>query len=247
MSRIFTADIGNTAAKGTVFDGDRVLATRIVDNADPDALISIVSDYKAEGAVFCVVGTSDDDFGERLRAELDIPVMELTSTTRLPFEVEYATPGTLGVDRVAAAAGAIHKYGGDALVVDAGTAVTADVVNRTRYLGGNISPGLRLRFRSLNAFTAKLPLVRPEGKMTLWGDDTETAIRCGVVRGLVSEIAGTYLDVKKIYKDIRLIMTGGDADFLQPLVEEKGISCEVDHNLVGLGLISIYNYNRRNE
>lgn len=245
MSVIFTADIGNTAAKGTVFDGERVLTTRVVDNADPDALFPIASDYNAEGAAFCIVGGSDGDFGARLRAELDIPVMELTPATGLPFKVEYSTPRTLGVDRVAAAAGVIHKYGGDALVVDAGTAVTADIVTGERFLGGNISPGLRLRFRSLNAFTAKLPLVRPEGKLGLWGEDTESAIRCGVVRGLVSEIAGTYFDIRRIYKDIQLIMTGGDADFLKPLIEEKGISCEVNHDLVGLGLVSIYNYNRK--
>lgn len=245
MSVIFTADIGNTAAKGTVFDGNRVLTARVVDNSDPDALFSLVSEYEAEGAAFCSVGGSDDGFGKRLMAEFDIPVIELTSTTPLPFDVEYATPATLGVDRVAAAAGAMIEYGGDALVVDAGTAVTSDIVNGNRYLGGNISPGLRLRFRSLNAFTAKLPLVRPEGELKMWGEDTESAIRCGVVGGLVSEIAGMFFEVRKIYKDIRLIMTGGDADFLKPLVEEKGIPCVVNHNLVGLGLVNIYNYNRK--
>ena len=245
MSKIFTADIGNTAAKGTVIHGDRVLTTRVVGNADPDALFSIASDYGAEGAIFCTVGGSAGDFGARIRAELDIPVMELTSGTSLPFKVEYSTPETLGVDRVAAAAGAIHIYGGNALIVDAGTAVTADIVSGDRYLGGNISPGLRLRFRSLNAFTAKLPLVRPEGELNLWGHDTESAILSGVVGGLVAEIAGTFYEVKKIYNDIKLIMTGGDADFLKPLVEEKGINCEVNHDLVGLGLVSIYNYNRK--
>ncbi|MDE6026685.1 MAG: type III pantothenate kinase [Muribaculaceae bacterium] len=244
MSRIFTIDIGNTAAKGTLFDGYRAIETKVVDNNDPDSLLQLASEEGAEGAVFCSVRGSDSGFGERFRAMLDIPVMEVTSYTRLPFETVYSTPSTLGVDRIAAAAGVICKYGGNAYVVDAGTAVTADVVGAGKFLGGNISPGLRLRFRSLHAFTGKLPLVRPNGEMPAWGRDTETAIRCGVVGGLVAEIEAGYREVKKIYKDIQLIMTGGDADFLRPLLEEKGMECRIDHNLVGLGLVNIYTYNK---
>lgn len=245
MSRIFTIDIGNTAAKGTVFEDDRVLISRVVDNTDPDALFSIASEYKAEGAIFCSVRGVDEDFGSRLRSELDIPAMALTSGTPLPFKVVYSTPDTLGVDRIAAAAGAIYKYGEDVFVVDVGTAVTTDVVSRREYLGGNISPGLRLRFRSLNAFTAKLPLVRPDGEFPEWGHDTETAIRCGVVGGLVSEIACAFFEIKNKFNDIRLVMTGGDADFIKPLLEKRGVDCCLDHNLVGLGLASIYNFNRK--
>ena len=245
MSRIFTIDIGNTAAKGSVFDGHSVLAVSIVDSASPDSLIEFARSHGAEGAIYCNVRGDARDFAARLRAELDIPVEELTSSTPLPFGVDYSTPGTLGVDRVAAAAGAIERYGGDLLVVDAGTAVTADIVAAGRFLGGNISPGLRLRFRSLNEFTGKLPLVRPEGECGLFGHDTETAIRCGVFGGLIAEVAGEYHEAKKIYKDIKLILTGGDAQYLQPRLKEKGIECELDHDLVGLGLVSIYNYNRK--
>lgn len=244
MSRIFTVDIGNTAAKGTVFDGLEPLETKVVDNNDPDSLVALAQRHGAEGAVFCSVRGADEEFGVRLRAELDIPVLQLTAATPLPFGIVYSSPFTLGVDRIAAAAGVMQRYGGNAYVVDAGTAVTADVVADGKFLGGNISPGLRLRFRSLNAFTAKLPLVRPDGELPEWGHDTETAIRCGVVGGLVAEIAGGYAEVKKRYNDIRLVMTGGDADFLNPLLKEKGLEGCIDHDLVGLGLVSIYNYNR---
>lgn len=243
--RIFTIDIGNTAAKGTVFDHDRVLISRIVDNNDPDSLFAMGSEYKAEGAMICSVRGYDHNFATRLEAALDIPAKNLTSETPLPFIINYSTPSTLGVDRIAGAAGAIHKYGNSVFVVDVGTAMTTDVVNNGEYLGGNISPGLRLRFRSLNAFTAKLPLVRPDGELPVWGHDTETAIRCGVVKGLVSEIEGTFLEVKKKFNNIKFVMTGGDADFIKHLLEEKGIECCIDHDLVGLGLASIYNYNRK--
>ncbi|MDE7413187.1 MAG: type III pantothenate kinase [Muribaculaceae bacterium] len=246
MNRIFTVDIGNTAAKGSVFDDFRPVATRIVDNAaDPDSLLELARLYNVDGVAFCSVGSTVSDFGSRLRSMLSLPVVELTSDTPLPFEIVYGSPRTLGVDRIAAAAGAIHKYGGDVLVVDAGTAVTIDLINPRGFMGGNISPGLRLRVRSLNAFTAKLPLVRPDGDMPRRGSDTETAIRCGVVGGLVSEIAGEYFETQNDFPGIRLVMTGGDADFLRPLLEKKGVKVEIDHDLVGLGLVSIYNYNRK--
>ncbi|MDE6716927.1 MAG: type III pantothenate kinase [Muribaculaceae bacterium] len=245
MTRVLTIDIGNTAAKGSVFEQDRLLMTMICDNHDADSLIRMAEEYGCEGAVFCNVAGRDHEFGERLRKSLGRPVLELTSETPLPIDVEYATPQTLGVDRIAAAAGAVYKYGGNVLVVDAGTAVTLDLVSEGRFMGGNISPGLRLRFRSLNRFTARLPLVWPDGEMPERGRDTETAIRCGVVGGLVSEIAGEYNETKKKYQDIRLIMTGGDADFLLPMLAERGVEGEIDHELVGLGLVTIYYYNRQ--
>ncbi|MDE6866406.1 MAG: type III pantothenate kinase [Muribaculaceae bacterium] len=245
MSLVLTIDIGNTAAKGSLFDDWKRVSSKVVDNDDPDSLVRKASEYNVEGAVICNVTGSDPDFANRLRAEMDIPVVELTSTTPLPFEVCYRTPSTLGVDRVAAAAGAIHKYGGDVLIVDAGTAVTMDIVSEGRYLGGNISPGLRLRFRSLHAFTGKLPLIRPDGAMPQRGQDTETAIRCGVVGGLVAEIFGTYHEERKRFNDLKLVMTGGDADFLAPLLKEKGLDSTIDHDLVGIGLLSIYNYNKK--
>ena len=103
--------------------------------------------------------------------------MRLSHETPLPIGVEYATPSTLGLDRIAAAAGA-SLVAEEALVVDAGTAVTLDIVSAIVSSEG-ISPRMRLRFRSLNRFTSRLPLVSATGDIPTFGYDTETAIRAG--------------------------------------------------------------------
>lgn len=243
MSRLLTIDIGNTAAKGTVFEDGSALEERIVDNTCADILGELGKSYGVTGAAICNVRGGDPGFAGRLEAALGVRVLELTRATSLPIEIVYSTPQTLGVDRIAAATGAAGRFGEAALVVDAGTAVTADIVEGMRFSGGNISPGLRLRFRSLHEFTGGLPLVRPEGELPDFGHDTATAIRSGVVRGLVAEISAEYEILRKNHPGLRLVMTGGDADFLAPLLREGEIECIVCHDLVGLGLERIYKYN----
>lgn len=239
MRRVLTFDLGNTAAKVTLFEGETPLKMEIASGDDPDRLIPFAEEEGADCAVYCSVRGDNPEFGMKLRESLGIPVTEVTAMSSLPFAVDYGTRGTLGVDRIAAAAGAMARYGGNLLVVDAGTAVTADLIEGATFRGGNISPGLKLRFRSLHEFTGKLPLVSAEGALPGFGKDTDTAIRTGVVRGLVDEIAADHTRASHIYKGIKLVLTGGDADFLSLLLVDAGLNPIVDHNLVGLGLIHI--------
>lgn len=241
--RIFTIDIGNTRAKGSVFEGANLIESRVTDSSDPDALMDFAASRGVEGAIFCCVGKNMEGFAARLRSWLDVPVMELTHDTPLPIGIEYGSPKTLGVDRIASAAGAFKKYAGNELVVDAGTAVTCDVVEGNTFRGGNISPGMRLRFESLHRFTSRLPLVDQNGELPEFGYDTETAIRSGVVGGLLLEIEMEYEKSKKKYQDIQMIMTGGDSDFMAGHLRQRGIHVVTDHTLVGLGLVEIYKYN----
>lgn len=245
MNRICTIDIGNTAVKSSIFSGSELCLSIVNDGFDAEAIIRWALENGAEGLACCSVRDRGRELCGRLKKQGRIPVFELTNATALPFEVDYRSRDTLGVDRIAAAGGAWRRYKGDVLVVDAGTAMTIDLVGRNGFKGGNISPGLRLRFKSLNAFTGRLPLVRPEGPLPERGYDTQTAIRCGVVRGLVAEIVSAYKETKQQSGELTLVMTGGDADFLLPLVRESGIEARIDHELVGLGLVSIYNYNRK--
>ncbi|MDE6338656.1 MAG: type III pantothenate kinase, partial [Muribaculaceae bacterium] len=144
--------------------------------------------------------------------------------------------------RVAAAVGA-SLIAECALIVDAGTAVTLDVIAGKAFKGGNISPGLRLRFRSLNCFTSRLPLVNPAGALPEFGYDTETALRSGVVNGIVDEIENTFHRGAAVYRGLRLLLTGGDADYLAPLLRKRGLQPEIVNSLVGSGLCEIYKYN----
>lgn len=240
--RVLTIDIGNTAVKGSVFEDGIFLESILAEKRTAEELRPLIEKYKPEGSICCSVGNDADELVKDIEGLTGFRVMRFTHSSRLPIAVKYATPLTLGLDRVAAGVGAA-MIAGDSLVVDAGTAMTLDIVADEAFLGGNISPGLRLRFRSLNRFTSRLPLVNPGGDLPEFGYDTETAIRCGVVGGIIDEIENTYLRAKRAYPKIRLLLTGGDAPFLEPLLKERGVIPEMVPSLVGRGLEEIYKSN----
>ena len=222
--RVLTIDIGNTAVKGSVFEKGILIESILVEDLDARPFFPFIDRYRPGGAICCSVGRDPGAFLDEIGECLGKPVMRLSHETPLPIGVEYATPSTLGLDRIAAAAGA----------------VTLDIVVRNRFLGGNISPGMRLRFRSLNRFTSRLPLVSATGDIPTFGYDTETAIRAGVVNGIVSEIVSAYKEARKRYPRIRLLLTGGDADFLAPHICRYGVKPVTAYSLVGKGLERIY-------
>lgn len=144
-------------------------------------------------------------------------VVQISTRTPMPIGNRYATPATLGVDRICAAVGAYAQCGrGPLLVIDAGTAITYEYVDAAGdYQGGGISPGLRTRFRALQHFTAALPLVEADGDLPLVGYNTETSIRSGVVNGLIAEIEGLVERYRALAgADIPVFLTGGDTAFL---------------------------------
>lgn len=230
-----TIDQGNTATKLTVWrDGRAVgrVASKTLSAADVAA--ELARHGRPEAAIYCCVGKRNEAHVEELRRACD-RVVELTHDTPLPIELHYASPRTLGLDRVAAAAGAVASYRGRrCLVVDVGTAVTYDVAGPdAAFHGGNIAPGAGMRLRALHAFTAKLPEVRVDGRLPEWGEDTETAMRCGAVRGIVGEVM-YYRSL--LPEDTLVVLTGGRAETVAPL---QGTEYVVDHDLVGKGLLSI--------
>lgn len=237
--RILTIDIGNTAVKGSVFEEGKLLDSVLLETRDPSGLSALFRKYEPQGAICCCVGQDADGFIYDCERLYGLKMMSLTHQTPLPIVVEYATPLTLGLDRIAAAAGASIEVK-RALVVDAGTALTLDIVSDNTFLGGNISPGLRLRFRSLNHYTSRLPLVSPAGDIPAFGYDTQTAIRSGVVSGIVAEIAAAFESAQRKYPGLRLLLTGGDADYLEPLLCQRGLNPEHVGWLVGLGLERIF-------
>ncbi len=145
----------------------------------------------------------------------------LDYTTPLPFQNHYATPATLGPDRLAAAVAAHFLYPGeDCLIVDAGTCVTYELYSASEgYLGGAISPGLRLRMRAMAEFTAALPLVSAEFPPSDIGDSTEHALQAGGLFGLVSEIEGMRNRYTGRYPHLHTLLTGGDASRLESHLE----------------------------
>lgn len=238
--RILTIDIGNTAMKVSVFEGETQLTSIAGTEVTPAAVMSYLGDCNVQGVACCRVGHDSQDITAMVRRMTDVPFLELGPDTPVPVGVDY-NRATLGNDRLAAVVGVAAR---DAcvLLADVGTAMTLDLTRGLRYAGGNISPGLRLRFESLNRFTELLPLVDADGTVHDFGHNTVDAIRSGVVRGLAYEVMGT-LDRVRVYEpDARLVLTGGNAGVLSKQLTVLGVPHTIDRQAVGRGLVRIFNY-----
>jgi len=245
--RVVTIDQGNSSAKAVAWvNGQPNSSVRLFD-ISIEGLLPLFEEGEIDGCVYCSVGHPDAKFLESLRRMVDGQLLVLTHSTPLPIEVSYKSRDTLGNDRVAAAAGAACLYPQQgALVVDAGTAVTIDVLDdKGCFRGGNIAPGLSLRFSSLHDFTERLPLVEPAGDVDDFGVDTVSAIRCGVEGGMASEVAFAYARASESYGCHRIILTGNDGHVLWKILSDRGLPVELYPNLVGLGLLSVFRFNFR--
>ena len=242
--RFLAVDQGNSLLKLTLYeDGELQDVCRFSSDSVED-VFSLIDGWKPDCGAFCSVGKIDPRTVESLRIALDGHLMILSRSTRLPLKIDYSTPSTLGLDRVALAAGASMLYKGETvMVVDAGTAVTLDVVDSSpSFRGGRITPGVRLRFESLHAHTSALPLLDANGSLPIAGYSTDTAIRSGVVMGLGDEIVETFNQYKKFFGCSRLVLTGGDAGLVADCITSR---IPADHvpDLIARGLLYIYNYN----
>src|SRR5205085_8704454 len=141
----------------------------------------------------------------------------LTASVPLPFNVKYRTPNSLGVDRIAAVAGAGALFPQrNCLVIDAGTCITYEFLTAEgSYQGGAISPGIRMRFEAMHRLTARLPLVSPIKEPPLIGASTEESLQSGVMNGVAEEIKGVIARYDAIAPELQVVMCGGDAPFFE--------------------------------
>lgn len=232
---------GNTRLKVAVFDGNQQVAFMSNDDGKPLAIDELYYKYYPDKCIVSSVVDKNEQL-ENLLKKLFPCYIRLDETTPVPVSIEYATPDTLGNDRIAAAVGANYlKPEQNILVIDAGTAITYELIEKNGiYKGGNISPGLSTRFLSLNCFTRKLPLVTRQADVPLIGTSTESAILAGVVNGIVFEMDG-YIDVMKAkYGDIFVFLTGGHAFYFENRLKNHIFAAA---NLVLTGLNRILEYN----
>lgn len=234
-------DIGNTAAKGAVFDGNKMIDICYMQSHELEMLCGFSSKYDLSSAIVSsVVDLEQRDYD--ILGKLGMEVVELNHRLPIPIKNCYSTPETLGNDRLAAAVGANSLYpDSNILIIDAGTCITYDLVDcRNRYLGGNISPGLNMRMKALHEFTSRLPIVSPVGELLPMGNSTETAIRAGVVHGIEYEIQGYIEENRRKYKELFVFLTGGDLFSFDTSLKN---SIFADKFLVLKGLNRILEYN----
>ncbi|MDR3260797.1 MAG: type III pantothenate kinase [Tannerella sp.] len=236
---------GNTAVKVAVYDRGQMLTSSVFEEFGLSELVPFFERYPLENGILSTVARPGAAWvacmNERLRHFL-----LLDDRSALPIEVRYRTPDTLGKDRIAAAVGANFLYPGrDILVIDAGTAITYEIVEAPGiYVGGNISPGMTTRFRALHQFTEKLPLVKEQAMIPLVGTSTETAIQAGVVNGIAYEMDGYINELRRMYPDIFIFLTGGHSFYFERRLKNSTFAAI---NLVLVGLNRILDYNVENQ
>ncbi len=167
------------------------------------------------------------------------PVFWINHEVKLPFKIKYLSPTTLGIDRICNVAAIFNtNQFTNRLIIDIGTCIKFDFLNdKNEYEGGSISPGLKLRYKALNLFTDKLPLIETSDKVNLIGNSTESSIQSGVQNGIESEITGLISKYREKYKDLSIYITGGDAHYFD-LVQKNGIFA--DEILTLKGILEIY-------
>ncbi len=239
--RLLCLDIGNSRIKAAVFDNGKYESGISFSQDDDLRIIQITFEQWIHDKNIKHIGISNVSFKENERLGFltefsECVIWEIHSNTRLPFYNLYKTPETLGMDRLCGIAGAYLSYPNQPLlVIDAGTAITYDFMNeREEYLGGAITPGMSLKFKALNQYTAKLPLIKFDENFPFIGQTTEESIRTGVQSSSISEMEGMVSRYQSIcVKPLKVILTGGDAPFFSNHVNFEH---ELDPNLVLKGI-----------
>jgi len=233
-------DIGNTNTKLAVFEGQKRLSLSRINELSCEELEKELTGFKIQKVIVSSVKKLHPLMSELFFSNIPF-VHVLTHKSRLPFKIEYETPETLGPDRIAAVAGAFNLFAGtEILVIDAGTALTFDFLSANIYKGGNISPGLKMRFKALNKFTDKLPLVSPDKNFTFPGRNTTDAITAGVITGITYEINEYIRTFEKKHTHFKIVLTGGDSGYLKDKIDNK-VTYMPDIVIDGLNYILEYN------
>jgi len=225
-----------------IFSNSEILFRESLPEISPEYIETITRNFKGiKYSIISSVRKKDIHLLDFLNKNFKICI-ELSEKTPIPVKNLYRSPKTLGYDRLAAVVGAATLFPKtNLLVIDIGSAITIDFINsKKEYYGGNISPGMMMRFRALHEFTSNLPLRYPDDRPILMGSDTSGAICAGVQNGLIFELEGYIKKFSEIKSELNVIFTGGDAEFFVERIRYKVIT---DPNLTLKGLNRILKYN----
>jgi type III pantothenate kinase len=235
-------DIGNSQTKVAVFDKGDLIHSICFDVLTVTRVIELKQLYRElKQVILSSVATINNELLVVLKNEFDY-FIHFNHQTPVPLENLYQSKETLGLDRLAAAVGGVELFPGKKLlIIDAGTAITFDLVNeKSQFLGGNISPGLKMRFQALHKFTSHLPADEVAEPWPEIGKTTKDAIRAGVQNGMIFEIEGMIDHILKDWQDCLVILTGGDSFFFDKKLKNT-IFVKFEITLIGLNRILEYN------
>lgn len=239
VKKVMVLDAGNSAMKIALFENGEIIEIHRFSSNDISEINSL---YQSHNKPDCIISSvlKNDRTSEISKNFQNVLIVD--QETALPIRLEYKTPQTLGIDRICnAVAMADINPGKRSVSIDTGTCIKFDMVEENGiYLGGSISPGIQLRYKSLNDFTANLPLLNFTNKTELIGRSTNESIHSGVMNGIHSEIIQMIERYQEEYEDLTFFMTGGDMQYFD--IPRKN-NIFVDENLTLKGLYQIYLFN----
>ncbi len=233
-------DFGNTRRKAAVFHGSRIVDMIVLENDDEQTISGLLDQYRPHKAILSSVIHHNPRIEELLAARTKFH--RLSYQTQLSFTTPVGKPETIGADRLALASAAVHFHPGKHnLVIALGTCITYNFINKySEFAGGGISPGLEMRLKSLNHYTAKLPVVAASGNVPLIGYDTNSNILSGVILGMAFEIDGFIDSYAEKFGNFNVVLTGGDMVHLGSHLKNKIFA---DPDLIFKGLYAISEVN----
>jgi len=233
-------DFGNTRLKAAVFTGQEITETIVLNDDSRETLEALLQRIQPQSAILSSVINHGVHVEDILRTTTRFHL--LSHQTRLPFTTPVGKPETIGADRLALCAAATRFFPGKHnLIIGLGTCITYNFINQYHeFLGGSISPGLEMRFKSMHGLTAKLPMVQMEWNFPLIGYDTKTNLLSGVAYGMAKEIDGIIEAYEAKFSNLQVLLTGGDTLHFAPLLKKQIFA---DPHLIFKGLYAISEYN----
>lgn len=239
QSTVFVLDAGNTAIKIGVFINNELTHVQRFESHNLD----LIRNWKNEiEDAPCILSSVLYVEQTNKLASIFNNCLIVGHKTPFPLEFAYKTPQTLGIDRICNAVAISHvAKDKNTVCIDIGTCIKFDFVDANGvYQGGSIAPGIHLRYKSLNDYTANLPLLKETSSATLVGKSTTESIQSGVMNGIQAEINHLIQRYSEEFDDLTFFMTGGDAQYFD--IPRKN-NIFVDENLTLKGLYQIYLFN----
>ena len=233
-------DFGNTRLKYAVFDGNRQIAIAVLEDGTADTLSKVLDSHQPSKSILSSVINHEPAIETLLQERTQFH--KLSNLTQLPFTTPVGKPETIGADRLALCAAAVEIFpASNNLVIALGTCITYNFISKYHeFTGGGISPGMDMRFKSLNSFTALLPVIKEDWNFPLIGYDTRTNILSGVILGMAKEIDGFIDAYAERYGNFNVLLTGGNCTYFVPHLKNKIFA---DPDLLFKGLYSISAHN----
>lgn len=235
-------DIGNTLLKAGLFKNNKLVKKYDFEVDYYKNIKNLLDSYDVSYSIVSNVSNPNKKLINLLDSRTKL--IKFNTDLNVPFINKYKTKKTLGDDRVALITSALIQYPDEnVLIIDLGSCITYDLIKSNKeYVGGAISPGLKMRYKSLNTFTSNLPLLEPKDANYLIGKNTKESIHSGIINGIIGELNHLISQYKSDHKEIKIILTGGDSKFLFNKIKN---SIFATSNFLLLGLNFLIELNKK--